>query len=443
MTSKNGIYIAKKVNTKLMNDSKQKKKEHNLDWVIQPKDDFTALVVWYEESFTLSGIVNKIATRANVWFSYFEVDDKFSSDESKKLYQFLTSIDLEAIFTDMVVTGNHFLEVIKSMDNTDARTDRVLVETIRIKEQNKTDENGITSKVRSYVQGINSVNEVEFNEWEIIHFKTNNIRDKYYGKSRLYSVIDQVILLTNIDKFYSRLMDRGNMRINLLTDKDNKLTKAQKDAIASLITDAGSGLDNAFSTLIIPSWVEKIDLEDVTDTKAFLEYRKELIKSVCIWCNFPYEMLIADQSNKSTSDVALKTLREDVIVPLQDRVLKTIKDFLKQYKPLWEISEDLIELISFKMVDIENEKEKAEVLTTYVKNKVMTPNEARDLSPYNLIDRPDGDDFVNVSSKEDVTANPWASDYTIEKISKTISSRYTPSLLQKMQNKWLVKNANN
>ena len=57
------------------------------------------------------------------------------------------------------------------------------------------------------------------------------MRSKYYGKSKFYKTIDQVALLTTIDKFYNKLLAKGNIKKKLLQDIKGQLTKQQKEAI--------------------------------------------------------------------------------------------------------------------------------------------------------------------------------------------------------------------
>ena len=146
--------------------------------IISPTDDWSSLIEWYEESFAYSGIVNKVATRSNTGFQYLEVDESFSSEMSKSLYEFLSSIDLEALFTDLFVTGNSFIEIIKGLwEGAKVRSERMLVNSVRLKEVEEEVE-GKKSKILKYVQG-REWNETIFEPREVIHFKINNIKDKY------------------------------------------------------------------------------------------------------------------------------------------------------------------------------------------------------------------------------------------------------------------------
>src|SRR5690606_30389396 len=98
-----------------------------------------------------------------------------------------------------------------------------------------------------------STQKQEFKYKEVIHFKTPNLKCKYYGKSKIYKCIDQATLLANIDKFYDKLLGKGNIKTKLLTDESKVLTEKQKEAIAAVINDAVSGVENGFKTAIVPA----------------------------------------------------------------------------------------------------------------------------------------------------------------------------------------------
>lgn len=425
----NGVYLIK-------TESKQIKKSKNSsrgDWTQEPTDEFDILIKAAEESFTIGWMAEKIASKASTWFSYFNVDQNQKlKPEEQKLRDFLQSIDLELLFSEMFVTWNSFFEVIVWTDK--LRTEHVLIESIRINTRRTKEKKQDWSEadlIGPYWYKQKDWTEfVDFDYQEIIHFKTTNFRSKYYGKSKFYKTIDQVVLLTKIDQFYTKLLNKWNIKTKLLTDKSWKLTDPQKVAIKTVITDAISGVEWSFNTAIVPADMWTLNLQDDTETNAFLEYRRDLIKSICVWCNFPYDLLISDSSNRSTSETALQSLNEDVILPLQKRVVSQIKEFLRL---VWDkvselkFSEDLLDKISFNYVDVTNEKEKMEVLTWYKKNWIIDANEARELSPYNLNERPDWNQLI-VDKWNNNNDNTW-----IQKIEKTIASRYNKDFITKCQ----------
>jgi hypothetical protein len=71
--------------------------------------------------------------------------------------------------------------------------------------------------------------------------------------------------------------------------------------------------------------------------------------------------LSSKNSNKATSNVALESLYADIIIPLQNKILRQLKAQLLSWKKvkeddivLKEISEDEINEIDFNKVDLKN-----------------------------------------------------------------------------------------
>ena len=392
----------------------------------KPDDTFSTLARTYDENFCVGGIADKVASSCDSGFVKISHDSK--EEQAKNLNNLLESLDLEQMFLEMFSLWNSFQELIRNQEKGGVATfDRVLPETIVVsnsKEIPKLEDAyniGQEDHERGYHQW-SGWESAYFGYWNIVHFKTNNMRSKFYGKSKFYKTIDQVILLTNIDKFYNSLMKRGNMKVKLLTDPQNSLTDKQKEAISNIITDAWKGLDNAFASLFVPAEIKSLNLEDDTDTKAFLDYRNDLIKSICVGCNFPYDLLISDNSNRSTSEVAQEQLNETIVKWFHSRALKTIKSHLKMIEAY---DEDLIEMIEFNKVDTTNGKEQMEVLTWYKKAAVISANEARKLSPYELEEREDGDELKG-ETKE------YKENQAMETIEKTMEGRYSKANLQRI-----------
>ena len=174
--------------------------------------------------------------------------------------------------------------------------------------------------------------------------------------------------------------------------------------------------------MIVPSELRSLDLQDDTETEAFLKYRLQLIQSICIGCNFPYDLLISDNSNRSVSEVAQEELNKSLVKPLQKRVLRQLKRHLKV---LGIFTEELVDSIEFEPVDINNEKEVMEVVTGYKKAGIIDANEARGLSPYELGEREDGNELTTTKESKDESN-------AIE-IEKSLSSRYSKDNLQKIK----------
>jgi len=136
-----------------------------------------------------------------------------------------------------------------------------------------------------------------------------------------------LILIEQIDKYYSKGFENGMIKAKMIFPKNEKksFSVADKKVLKEFIKSKMKGVDNAFSTAIVDIEVGQLDLEHEIDANAFIDYRKELLKSISIALNVPYDMLLSDNSNKSTSQTSKETFNEFTIIPAQNQLLKDFK----------------------------------------------------------------------------------------------------------------------
>lgn len=370
---------------------------------IQPPILFSTLTKTVEYSFIIGWIIDKISSWCATWFESVISDPKAPTAEEKKLDALLESINLKFAFQNICTYGNIFFEKIKNGAGK-IFVDPIITETVRIKKEKKDNSN---DRIIKYYQVVWS-EKVSFEQDEIIHIKNLSLSNKYYGDSIFSNCVDQIVLLAAIDKYYKNLFERGNLNVQIIIDKDNKLTEQKREALQVLIQDMVKWVDRAFSTLVVPAWLETLKLENDSDTKAFLEYRKDLIKSLAIGMNIPYDLLISDNSNRSTSEVAVEQLNKDIAKPLQKMFVQQLRRQLESEFP------SLIDRINLKEPDTKNQKEEMEVQTWYVKGWVLKPNEVRELLWYEP--DPEWDRLVMPNPK----------DSTVEQVTKSIEKFYQP-----------------
>jgi hypothetical protein len=137
-------------------------------------------------------------------------------------------------------------------------------------------------------------------------------------------------LINYIDTYYTSYFENQAIRPNVFTDPEGKLSNKDKETLSEFFRAKLKGANKAFSTAIIPSNLQKLDLGDEIDASAFIQYRKELIKSICIRLNVPYDMMISDSSNKSASQVSKEVFINYTIKPLQDKILRGLKEIFSK-----------------------------------------------------------------------------------------------------------------
>lgn len=367
--------------------SKQAEENTKTAGTRSPELPFSTLVNLYYESFVVGGLTDKIATAIA---SGFETQDQ-------ELLKVLNKIDQEFLGRNKVLCWNAFFEVIR--DWTDKVVDLlpILSDTIEIMEdgdgyrqQVGTDVvyfNAFTpkddQKARQEIWEKSSAKDDELantgdgcgfnpNLNEVYQFKNTSLRTKYYGASSYESCVDQLILIEQIDKYYSKGFDNGMIKAKMIFPKTEKKSFSTNDkkVLKEFIKSKMKGVNNSFSTAIVDVEVGQLDLEHEIDAKAFIEYRQELLKSVSIALNVPYDMLISDNSNKSTSQTSKETFNEFTIIPLQNQLIKDFKIiFGDDYK---------VDDLDYKFIDTKDEKEQMEVWTGYKKAGIVTANEVRE-----------------------------------------------------------------
>lgn len=368
-------------------NSKQAKENTKTVGTRSPKIPFSTLTDLYYDSFVVSWLTDKIATAINSWFT--------TKDES--LLAIINTIDHEFLNRNKVLLWNAFFEVIE--DGTGKVTDLlpILSNTIEIME----DGDGYRQQVGTDVVYFNAFTPKDKraertaiwtwagarpnglkNTWkgcgynpnlnQVFHFKNTSLATKYYGASYFESVVDQLVLIEQIDKYYSKGFDNGMIKAKIIypTNEKKVFSKEDKVILKEFLKSKMKGIDKSFSTAIVDQPVGQMDLEHEIDANAFIEYRKELLKSVSIALNVPYDMLLSDNSNRASSQVSMETFNSFTIWPAQQQNIRDLKElFAEGYN---------VDDLDYNFIDTTDEKEQMEVLSWYKKAGIMTANEVRE-----------------------------------------------------------------
>jgi len=357
---------------------------------------FSSLWSAYDNSFIISGICDKISTSCDSGF------EKLSETKDHNLEMFVSKLDIHTMFLNLVVFGNSFNEVIRNQlwNGPVVEVDPILTETMNVKAG------------WGYLQ-IGAKKQVSFLEEEVIHIKRVSIRSKYYGDSIFSKCVQQVALLANIDKFYDKLFDNGLIQPNLLFDESGEMEQVHKDALKAMIQDNIKWLDNAFSTLIVPGKLSRIELSTPLDTQYFLEYRDKLIQSIAISTNIPYWLLINTSANRSTSDTEYNTFTKEIITPLQTLFLRQLKESLRSMK---QFDDKAIDELGFNAVDTKNQKVEMETTKWYKDGGIITVNEARKRAWYEAIE------WMDILQPQSGGANVQAA---LDQVTKSVKKIYS------------------
>ena len=204
-------------------------------------------------------------------FHIFNVDRKPKAETWRTKVARLLAINWSWVaFSEMFVTWNSFFEVIVWTDK--LRTEHVLIESIRINTGEQKEKTRLKLKLILLVLIDTSKrteqNSLTFDYQEIIHFKTTNFRSKYYGKSKFYKTIDQVVLLTKIDQFTQSCWIRKYQRQSFWLIKSWKHRQKVKNQNGDNWCNQWCWVKLQY--VIVPGDMWTLSLQDDTETNAFL-----------------------------------------------------------------------------------------------------------------------------------------------------------------------------
>ena len=395
------------------------------DWVIEPEVWFDELLYAYDNSSIISWIIKKISSKVDSWFI---------KTDNEELDNLLDNLDIDIIAQNLLTFWNSFSERLKNGNKESLlEFETILTPTIRKSSKNN-------KKVAYYQRSKKWIKKVPFSNDEVLFFKRWSLGDKHYWDSLFHSCIDEVVLLAFITKYYKNFFKWGNIEPNILYDELWNLTTEQVEKIEEMIKDKISGIDNSHNTLFLTWKIGKIDLSTRIDPDKFIALKRELKEDIAISTNIPFDLLSSKNSNKATSNVALESLYADIIIPLQNKILRQLKAQLLSWKKvkeddivLKEISEDEINEIDFNNLDLKNWVDEMKIAVWYKKAGITTANEQREslwLDPL-----PWGDELLTswwseFDNKEDIE---------LDEVEKSLEKNY--SKWWKFLNKiWLWKN---
>jgi len=338
----------------------QQNKEKVVEWIMEPETPFYLLINVVENSFIVWWIIDKISTNADSGFMEFTKESIKGYDNFtiQSLQGLLHDFDVKHAIASIASCGNYRLEVIWWQDKKKPQ-DIELLPFLTHECKLKWD--------RTLMQ-INSHWEKEFLPGRYIHLKARSLKTRYYGDSIFTKCVRQIVVLDAIDKHYERFFDHGMINTKLLMDVNAELSEDSIKIIQETIKDRLRGDDNSFTTAIVPTELKQLDLENKVDVKWLLQYRIDLIKAISIALNMPYDMLIADSSNRASSEVSQENFNRHVVKPLQDQFIKQLRKWLRPF--FW----DIVDHISLKSIDTKNQLEEMKIFTGYKTAWIFTTN---------------------------------------------------------------------
>lgn len=399
------VFIAKSDITKSQlptKESKQPKDSKTIVWVRTPEIPFSAYNNVYNGSFMLRWILEKINSSANSWFN----------TEDEEILKVLDTIDMNFVIQSLTLYWNCFMEVIRAKNGKVVKLLPILANTMLILwnaggYKQKVDAENAYFNVftpmedrpdRIQIWEATNVWTDELSEWEedcgynpnlneVYHFKSTSLTDKYYWNSTFSSAIDQLVLLKSIDTCYQSITEKGFMKTTILYNKSNekKMSEQQNESLSEFMQNRLKWVEKAGSALYIEQDLWVLTLDDMPNSDTLLKYRDDLMKSIAISCNVPYDILSNKNSNKATAQTALESFNLYTILPLQKTIIKDIK---RLFIDNW-ISQEELDNLAFNTIDTKDDLEVAKVNKMYVDMWAVKLSEVREklnLPPIDGID---------------------------------------------------------
>jgi PBSX family phage portal protein len=328
------------------------------------------------------------------WLESLNDDDSFTTTMKKML------IDFES-------TGNGYLEIGRTALGQIGYVGHVPATTIRVRRLRDGYLQIIGNKVVYFRNfGAKNQNPVTGDPRpnEIIHYKSYSPLNTFYGIPDILSAVsslvgDSLAAQYNIDYFQNKAVPRY-----IITLKGAKLSGDAEDKMFRFLQ---TGLKSqSHRTLYIPlpgdSDGNKVEfkmepIENGIQDGSFKEYRKQNRDDILIAHQVPISKLGGTDSGIAAALSQDRTFKEQVARPAQEHLEKMVNKIIKE-------KTDIIEL-KFNELTLTDEIAQSQILERYVRNKIMVPNEAREL--LDLPQRKGGDEPMEMNSRQaaDAAAN--------------------------------------
>lgn len=402
--------------------------------VITPPYNLYELANYYDTSFANHAAIDaKVANIAGLGYGFHVTDktnlaldsreDSTAVDKARKridrmkieLRDWLETLNDDDSFTltikkmliDYESTGNGYLEISRTALGQIGYVGHVPSTTIRVRRLRDGYLQIIGNKVVYFRNfGAKNPNPVTGDPRpnEIIHYKSYSPLNTFYGIPDILSAVssligDSLAAQYNIDYFQNKAVPRY-----IITLKGAKLSADAEDKMFRFLQ---TGLKSqSHRTLYIPlpgdSDGNKVDfkmepIENGIQDGSFKEYRKQNRDDILIAHQVPISKLGGTDSGLAAAMSQDRTFKEQVSRPSQKHLEKIVNKIIRE-------KTDILEL-KFNELTLTDEIAQSQILERYVRNKIMVPNEARDL--LDLPQRKDGDTPMELNPRQaaDAAAN--------------------------------------
>jgi PBSX family phage portal protein len=337
--------------------------------------------------------IERLKVQLRDWIESLNQDESFSSV-------------MEKVYTDVHAMGNGYIEVGRTTTGEIGYIGHIPAATMRVRRLRDGYVQLIANKVVYFRNfGAKNVNYITDDPRpnEIIHIKEYSPLNTFYGvpdvMAAMASILgDQLASQYNIDYFNNKAVPRY-----IVTLKGAQLTQDAEDKLFRFLQTGLKG--QSHRTLYIPlpgdSDSNKVEfkmepIENEPQEGSFAQYRKQVRDDILIAHQVPLSKLGGSDSAQLAASLSQdRTFKEQVARPAQRNLEKILNKIIRE-------KTDVLEL-KFNELTLTDELAQSQILTNYVKNQIMAPNEAREI--LNLSERSDGDAMIQPTSRQAADAN--------------------------------------
>jgi len=339
--------------------------------------------------------VERAKVEVNEWFESLNNEESMTATFMK-------------VWTDYESTGNGYLEIGRTVTGEIGYVGHIPATTMRARRLRDGYIQIIGNKVVYFRNfGAKNVNPITNDPRpnEIIHIKQYSPLNSFYGVPDILSAVgalqgDALASQYNIDYFTNKGVPRY-----IVTLKGAKLSEEAEDKMFRFLQTSLKGQNHR--TLYIPlpgdSDTNKVEfkmeaVESGTQEASFNEYRIRNRDDILVAHQVPLSKIGGGDSAAIAAALAQdRTFKEQVARPAQRNLEKVINKIIKE-------KTDMVEL-KFNELTLTDEIAQSQIIERYVRNQVMTRNEARET--LGLPQMEEADDFLELNARQsaDATAN--------------------------------------
>ena len=329
------------------------------------------------------------------WLEKLNDDDSFTNTMMK-------------FYTDVQATGNGYLEIGRTVKGEIGYVGHIPATTMRVRRMKDGYIQIIGNKVVYFRNfGAKNPNPITNDPRpnEILHYKEYSPLNTFYGVPDIMSAVsalhgDQLASQYNIDYFSNKAVPRY-----VVTLKGAKLSEEAEDKMFRFLQTSLKG--SSHRTLYIPlpgdSDTNKVEfkmepIEAGVQEASFNDYRIRNRDDILVAHQVPLSKIGGGDSSAIAAAIAQdRTFKEQVARPAQTNLEKMINKIIHEKTDILDFK--------FNELTLTDEISQSQILTEYVKNKIMVPNEARTVLGLPHIDGGDVPMEMTPRQATDATAN--------------------------------------